>query len=57
MTNFSKAEANGGAGGGAPPRRLFVGNFVLSSDFSGFECLHLEDFEEKGRSKAWIYQR
>ena len=52
-----RAEANGGAGGGAPPRRPFVGNFVLSSVFLGFEFLHFEDFEEKVRTKAWIYQR
>ena len=41
----------------APARRLFVGNFVLSQGFLGFEPLHLEDFEEKERTKAWIYQR
>ena len=35
-----------------PPRRSFVGNFVPSSGFLGFECLHLEDLEEKGRRKA-----
>ena len=46
----------GELGGGAPPRRPFVGNFVLLTGFLGFECLHLEDFEEKGRTKAWIYQ-
>ena len=41
----------GELGGGAPPMRPFVGNLVLSSGFLGFECLHLEDFEEKGRTK------
>ena len=59
MADFGeiRAEANGGAGGGAHPRRPFVGNFDLSSGFLGFESLHLEDYEEKGRTKAWIYQR
>ena len=40
-----------GAGGGAPPRRAFVGNIVLFSDFVGFECLLLEDFEENNAQK------
>ena len=34
-----------------PPRRPFVGNFVLSSGFLGFECLHLEDLRKKGAQK------
>ena len=45
-----RAEANGGAGGlggGATPRRPFVGNLFLLSDFVEFDCLRLKDFEEK----------
>ena len=38
-----RAEAKGGLG--VPPQET-VGNFVLLSDFLGFECLLLEDFEE-----------
>ena len=31
----------GGAGGQSAPKRPFVGNFVLFSDFYDFECLLL----------------
>ena len=53
-----RAEANEGAGGAEHPLGDHLSEILFSRRvFLGFERPHLEDFEEKGRTKAWIYQR
>ena len=54
---WTKAEANRGLGVEWPSTRPFVGNSFLLSHFVGFECLLLDDFEEKRCPKAWTYER